>query len=108
MSANLICPSDVRHPETIHFMVEAELAAAEACAVALHRFEGQPAAKELRRIQQEHREAANELRLHDAEKASPASAKAWRKLARTIFSLAQRLSTASALRSLRRAEDACF
>jgi hypothetical protein len=108
MSTNVICHSDPGHAETIHSMVEAELAAAEACAVALHRFEGQPAAKELRRIQQEHREAANELRLHDAEKSCPRGKRAWHKLARTILSLAQRLSTTAAMRSLYRAEDVCF
>jgi len=95
-------------PETVRSMMEAELAAAEACGAALHRFEGQPAAKELRRIQQEHREAANELRLHNSESSSSHGARAWRRVARSILSLARRLSTAAALRSLHRAEDACF
>jgi len=94
--------------ETLQSMVDAELGAAEACAVALHRFEGTPAAKELRRIQQEHREAANELRLFKNEAASSRAAKTWRKLARTIFGLAQRLSTSAAIRSIYKAEDACF
>ena len=104
----------ILHPEnrqaetTIHSMVAAELAAAHACAVALHRFEGQPAAKELRRIQQEHREAANELRLHENENTPSPIARVWRRVARTVLALTQRLSTAGALRSLRRAEDACF
>ena len=108
MSANVMCNTDLGHVETIHSMVEAELAAAEACAVALHRFEGQPAAKELRRIQQEHREAANELRLHDTERSPARGKRAWHKVAQTILSLAQRLSTTAAMRSLYRAEDACF
>jgi hypothetical protein len=95
-------------PETVRSMMEAELAAAEACDVALRRFEGQPAAKELRRIQQEHREAANELRLHDSQCSSGHGAKTWRRVARSIFSLAQRLNTTVALRSVSRAEDACF
>jgi hypothetical protein len=94
--------------QTVHSMVEAELAAAEACGVALHRFEGRPAAKEIRRIQQEHREAANELRLHDNENTSRRSSRSWRKLARGILQLARRLSTTAALRSLHRAEDTCF
>jgi len=89
-------------------MVEAELGAAEACAIALHRFEGGPAAKELRRIQQEHREAANELRAYNNEPSSSHAGNTWRKLSRTIFALAQRLSTAAALRSLHKAEDTCF
>lgn len=93
---------------TLRSMVNAELGAAEACAVALHRFEGRPAAKELRRIQQEHREAANELRGYNCEGTSATSGNAWRKLARGILALAQRLSTTAALRSLERAEDACF
>lgn len=94
--------------ETVHSMVEAELGAAEACAVALHRFEGRPAAKELRRIQQEHREAANELRAYNGVASSSNAGTAWRKLARTILALTQRLSTGAALRSLSKAEDACF
>jgi len=94
--------------DTVQSMVEAELGAAEACTVVLQSFEGRPAAKELRRIQQEHREAANELRLFNAEASSSHSGGAWRKLARTIFALAQRLSSAAALRSLHKAEDACF
>lgn len=94
--------------ETVQSMVDAELGAAEACAVALHRFEGRPEAKELRRIQQEHREAANELRLYKSDAAQGRASKTWQKLARTIFALAQRLSTAAALRSLCKAEDACF
>jgi hypothetical protein len=94
--------------ETVHCMVEAELAAADACAVVLRRFEGQPAAKELRRIQQEHREAANELRAHENMGRSGRSASTWGKLARTISSLAQRLSSTAAMRSLCRAEDKCF
>jgi hypothetical protein len=98
----------VMSAETVQSMVDAELGAAEACAVALHRFEGRPEAKELRRIQQEHREAANELRLYKAERASGRLKGTWRKLARTIFTLAQRLSTAAAIRSLYKAEDACF
>jgi len=94
--------------ETVQCMVDAELGAAEACAVALHRFEGKPEAKELRRIQQEHREAANELRLYNHEASSDRGGKTWRKLARTIFAVAQRLSTSAAIRSLYKAEDACF
>jgi len=93
---------------TVHSMVEAELAAAEACAVVLRRFEGQPAAKELRRIQQEHREAANELRMHENEGRTSRAEPAWKKVARTISSLAYRLSNTAALRSLCRAEDQCF
>jgi hypothetical protein len=108
MNANTIDHNEVNRVETIHSMVEAELAAAEACAVALHRFEGRPAAKELRRIQQEHREAANELRLHDSDTPSHHAPSVWRRLGRTILSLAQRLSSSAALRSLYRAEDACF
>jgi hypothetical protein len=108
MNANVISHSEVGHAETVHCMVEAELAAAEACAVALRRFEGQPAAKELRRIQQEHREAANELRLHGADKACSRGGRTWQRVARSILSLAQRLSRSAALRSLFRAEDACF
>jgi len=94
--------------ETVQCMVEAELGAAEACAVALHQFEGRPAAKELRRIQQEHREAANELRLYNGEASANHPGRTWRKVARTIFALAQRLSKTAALRSLCKAEDACF
>ncbi len=94
--------------ETVHSMVEAELAAADACAVVLRRFEGQPAAKELRRIQQEHREAANELRTHQNENRSARSDSSWGKLARSIYGLAHRLSSTAALRSLCRAEDECF
>jgi len=94
--------------ETIHSMVEAELAAAEACTFALRRFEGQPVAKELRRIQQEHREAANELRLHEGENHTPHNGDSWWRLARSFSSLAPRLSTGAALRSLNRAEDECF
>jgi hypothetical protein len=94
--------------ETVQSMVDAELGAAEACAVALHRFEGRPEAKELRRIQQEHREAANELRNYKADASPGRVSRTWRKLAQTIFSLAQRLSTAAAIRSVRKAEDACF
>jgi hypothetical protein len=94
--------------ETVQSMVDAELGAAEACAVALHRFEGRPEAKELRRIQQEHREAANELRNYKADSSPGRVSRTWRKLAQTIFSLAQRLSTAAAIRSVRKAEDACF
>ncbi len=86
--------------ETVHSMVEAELAAADACALALRRFEGQPAAKELRRIQQEHREAANELRIHESDSKTMRKAGAWEKLARTISTLAYRLSNTAALRSL--------
>lgn len=105
MKANLKC--DLGSSVKVHSMVEAELAAAEACAVALHRFEGRPAAKELRRIQQEHREAANELGLHKGDGASGAT-KIWRKLAQTLVALTRRMSTTAALRSLYRAEDACF
>jgi len=94
--------------ETVQSMVDAELGAAEACAVALHRFEGKAEAKELRRIQQEHREAANELRLFKSEAASSRAGKTWRKVARTLFGLAQRLSTSAAIRSIFKAEDACF
>jgi len=94
--------------ETVLSMVEAELGAAEACAIALHRFEGRPAAKELRRIQQEHREAANELRLYNNQASTSHASKGWRGLARKIFALAQRLSTTAALRSVSKAEDACF
>jgi len=93
--------------ETVHSMVEAELAAAEACALALRRFEGQPA-KELRRIQQEHREAANELRVHESESGTSRKTGTWNKFARTISNLAYRLSNTAALRSLCRAEDECF
>jgi len=103
-----ILHTEIGQAETVHSMVEAELAAAQACAVALHRFEGRPAAKELRRIQQEHREAANELRLHEKDNPSSSITRAWRRVARSILALAQRLSTAGALRSLNRAEDACF
>jgi hypothetical protein len=74
----------------------------------LRRFEGQPAAKELRRIQQEHREAANELRQHESDGRPSRDANAWSRLARTISSLAYRLSNTAALRSLCRAEDECF
>jgi hypothetical protein len=94
--------------ETVQSMVDAELGAADACAIALHRFEGRPEAKELRRIQQEHREAANELRLYRPVACTRSAAKTWRKLAWTVFALAQRLSTKVALRSLCKAEDACF
>jgi len=93
---------------TLQSMVDAELGAAEACAVALHRFEGRPAAKELRRIQQEHREAANELRIYNGEASTSQVSKIWQKLARTILALTPRLSTTAALRSLYRAEDVCF
>jgi hypothetical protein len=93
--------------ETIHSMVEAELAAAEACTFALRRYEGQPAAKELRRIQQEHREAANELRVHESASHAPHGG-AWTRLTRSISSLTTRLSSGAALRSLNRAEDECF
>jgi len=93
---------------TVHSMVEAELAAADACAAVLLRFDGQPAAKELRRIQQEHREAANELRIHEGASRSVRSNTTWNKLARTIYSLAYRLSNAAAFRSLSRAEEECF
>jgi hypothetical protein len=98
----------LENTETVQSMVEAELGAAEACAVLLQRFDGQPAAKELRRIQQEHREAANELRLYNGKASSGHASGAWRKLARTILSLAQRLSTSAALRSLHKAEETCF
>jgi uncharacterized membrane protein YtjA (UPF0391 family) len=108
MHTHAMNPSETGCAGSVYCMVQAELAAAEACAVALHLFEGRPAAKELRRIQQEHREAANELRLHDNNSTSSRGAGTWRKLARTILSLAQRLSSAAALRSLYRAEDACF
>jgi len=108
MSANLKNLCDVGHADTVHSMVEAELAAADACAAALHRFEGLPAAKELRRIQQEHREAANELRLHDGDKSCAHGSGAWRRVARRFLSFAQRLSSAAAIRSLHRAEEACF
>lgn len=94
--------------ETLQSMVDAELGAAEACAVALHRFEGRPEAKELRRIQQEHREAANELRLYKSDASLGRAGNLWRKLSRKVLALAQRLSTAAALRSLCKAEDACF
>ncbi len=94
--------------ETIHSMVEAELAAAEACTFALRRFEGQPAAKELRRIQQEHREAANELRVHESADHLPHNAHSWSRLTRSISTLAPRLSTGAALRSLHKAEEECF
>lgn len=105
---NATMPNRTSSPDTLRSMMEAELAAAEACGAALHRFEGQPAAKELRRIQQEHREAANELRLHDSEGPSGHGTKAWRRVARSILYLARRLNTAAALRSLVKAEDACF
>jgi len=94
--------------ETVHCMMEAELGAADACAVALQRFEGQPAAKELRRIQQEHREAANELRAYNNSPRSSHAGKTWRLLSRALLALAQRLSAASALRSLNKAEETCF
>lgn len=94
--------------ETVQSMVDAEVGAAEACAVALHRFEGRPEAKELRRIQQEHREAANELRAYKSDVLPGRARKTWRTLARTIFALAERLSTTAALRSLSKAEDTCF
>ena len=108
MNATVMSPNEVGHTETIRSMVEAELAAAEACALALRRFEGQPAAKELRRIQQEHREAANELRLHDSDNCCAHRVGAWQRVARMLLSLAQRISGPTAIRSLSRAEDACF
>jgi hypothetical protein len=98
----------IEYTQTVQSIVEAELGAAEACAVVLQRFEGQPAAKELRRIQQEHREAANELRLYNSKAGSGHASAIWRKLSRTILSLAQRLSASAALRSLNKAEETCF
>jgi hypothetical protein len=101
--------TDLGRSETVHSMVEAELAAAEACALAVRRFEGQPAAKELRRIQQEHREAADELRVHECHGQSARDGGAsWSKFTRSISSLATRLSASAALRSLNQAEDECF
>jgi hypothetical protein len=105
---NAMLSKAVVNTETVQSMVDAELGAAEACAAALHRFEGRPEAKELRRIQQEHREAANELRLYNGEASSGRGGNLWRKLSQTVLALAQRLSTSAALRSLCKAEDACF
>jgi len=106
MIANL--HNGIGRTETIHSMVEAELAAADACNLALRRFEGRPEAKELRRIQQEHREAANELRTHQGEARTQNGRRSWRNLAHSIASLPQRLSSNVALRSLTHAEDECF
>jgi len=88
-------------------MVEAELAAADACAVALYRFEVDRLRESCGAFT-EHREAANELRLHGHNRSSSQGARVWRKVARTFLALAQRISSTAALRSLHRAEEACF
>lgn len=99
------------HPKqtaSLHSLLDAELAAAEACANAATRFQDLPYANDLRRMQQEHRDAFNELSKYDG----PAHAKgvyATNGLTRRLVKLVERLrSPSSALRSIRDAEEGCF
>lgn len=92
---------------SLHPLLHAELAAAEACAEALPRFQGTPCAKELKRIQQEHREAANELRRFDYADSESNSRRST--LVKKLLRMARRLrSTSYALSSVREAEEGCF
>lgn len=95
--------------QSLHPLLHAELAAAEACADALSRFRGMSGAKELKRIQQEHREAANELRKFDYADAELESRGSMTKLVNKLLRMARRLrSTSQALSSVREAEEGCF
>lgn len=96
---------------TVQSLVEAELAAADACASALSRFQGLPSAKELRRIQQEHREAANELRRHEELErlAGVRTSGRLRGIASRVAGLLARLGTSGrAIQSVSKAEEKCF
>jgi hypothetical protein len=95
--------------DDLESLVGAELEAAEVCGRALSRFRSSTEAKELRRIQQEHREAANELRHFEANQFRPRPLRGpLSHIVRGIAHLGERLSTRVALKALTRAEDACF
>jgi len=95
----------------VHSLIEAELAAAEACASALSRSQELSSAEELRRIQQEHREAVNELRRQEElERLMGAPAPSGlRVFANRIAGLFARPATSKrAIESVSQAEEKCF
>jgi hypothetical protein len=100
-------PTVEERTEPLNRLLRGELAAVETYQQALTRVSNEPGAVELRRIETEHREAAELLREHIVQRGGRPSdnSGAWGTWARAVAGTAKLFGNAVALRALREGEE---
>src|SRR5262245_6410795 len=91
----------------INDMLQGELAATETYQQALAQVSGEPAAEDLRRTHQEHREAANRLRqfVHELGGMPSQSSQTWGAFAEAVEAVAKLFGNSAALKALKAGEE---